>query len=130
MGTSIESTSPAPTSAAYSAVNQTSWGDYDPAQAWDNESSVLPTSTNATTVGNAYNGINDDYQQQQQTIDEYRQHSNDLNDDQMNNDNYRQSSTSILETIKVTCDIADTSRHLRMPVRCNDLGLFRFPKSE
>ncbi|KAH9413991.1 hypothetical protein DERP_012368 [Dermatophagoides pteronyssinus] len=38
----------------------------------------------------------------------------------MNNDNYRQSSTSILETIKVTCDIADTSRHLRMPVRCND----------
>ncbi|XP_075676015.1 F-BAR and double SH3 domains protein 2-like isoform X2 [Dermatophagoides pteronyssinus] len=97
MGTSIESTSPAPTSAAYSAVNQTSWGDYDPAQAWDNESSVLPTSTNATTVGNAYNGINDDYQQQQQTIDEYRQHSNDLNDDQMNNDNYQQQQQNIQE---------------------------------
>ncbi|KAH9511908.1 F-BAR and double SH3 domains protein 2 [Dermatophagoides farinae] len=92
MGTSIESTSPAPTSAAYSAANQTSWGDYDPTQAWDNEPSVPTAAT--TTVSNAYNGINEDgQQQQQQTADEYRQQSTDLNDDRMDNDSYQQHNT-------------------------------------
>lgn len=82
MGTSIESTSPAPTSAAYSAANQTSWGDYDPTQAWDNEPSVPTAAT--TTVSNAYNGINEDGQQQQQQT---------ANDDRMDNDSYQQHNT-------------------------------------
>ncbi|OTF83601.1 SH3 domain containing protein, partial [Euroglyphus maynei] len=90
MGTSIESTSPAPTSAIYSAANQISWGDYDPTQAWDNEShSVPPPPPDSTTVGN---GFNDDGQQKQQqplTTDECRQQSTDLNDD----DNYQQQNT-------------------------------------
>ncbi|KAH7637592.1 hypothetical protein HUG17_8696 [Dermatophagoides farinae] len=39
-----------------------------------------------------------------------------------------QYSTSSPNTIKVTCDVADTSGYSRLPIRCNDSGFFHFPK--
>ncbi|OTF80797.1 hypothetical protein BLA29_010059, partial [Euroglyphus maynei] len=45
---------------------------------------------------------------------------NNNNNNNNNRHHHHHQSSSISNTIKVTCDVADTSRHSRMPVRCSD----------